>query len=81
MSPGRADQNVLLGIMSDPVAPFWNLLISFSDLSHLYPQLEEERQEAIDQENRILLAKLTKVIRSAGQLDNWNEDYDELPKR
>ncbi|XP_022089053.1 uncharacterized protein LOC110978393 [Acanthaster planci] len=43
-------------------------------------QLEEQRQEAIDQENRILLAKLTKVIRSAGQLDNWNEDYDELPK-
>ncbi|XP_071794155.1 uncharacterized protein [Asterias amurensis] len=43
-------------------------------------QLEEERQEAIDQENRILLAKLTTVIRSAGQLDNWNEEYDDLPK-
>ncbi|XP_033114945.1 annexin A13-like isoform X2 [Anneissia japonica] len=39
-------------------------------------QAEEERQAVIDYENRILLAKLTNVLRSDGQLDNWNWDYE-----
>lgn len=39
-------------------------------------QSEEERQASIDYENRILLAKLTNVLRSTGQLDNWNYDYE-----
>ncbi|XP_071962436.1 annexin A13-like [Antedon mediterranea] len=39
-------------------------------------QAEEQRQAVIDYENRILLAKLTNVLRSNGHLDNWNWDYE-----
>ncbi|XP_070576684.1 annexin A7-like isoform X2 [Ptychodera flava] len=39
-------------------------------------QAEEERQATIEHENRILLAKLTQVLRSHGQVDNWNLEYE-----
>ncbi|XP_072169038.1 uncharacterized protein [Diadema setosum] len=43
-------------------------------------QTEEEKQALIDHDNRILLAKLTNIIRSGGGLDNWNFEYDAAPK-
>ncbi|XP_054758870.2 neurofilament medium polypeptide-like [Lytechinus pictus] len=43
-------------------------------------QAEEEKQAQIDHENRILLAKLTNIIRSGGQIDNWNFEYEAQPK-
>ncbi|XP_030854399.1 DNA ligase 1 [Strongylocentrotus purpuratus] len=43
-------------------------------------QAEEEKQAQIDHENRILLAKLTNIIRSGGQVDNWNFESEAQPK-
>ncbi|XP_006811254.1 uncharacterized protein LOC100374557 [Saccoglossus kowalevskii] len=39
-------------------------------------QAEEERQATIEHENRILLAKLTQVCRSHGNIDNWNLEHE-----
>eukprot|EP00057_Strongylocentrotus_purpuratus_P019263 XP_011673737.1 PREDICTED: cilia- and flagella-associated protein 97-like [Strongylocentrotus purpuratus] len=43
-------------------------------------QAEEEKQAQIDHENRILLAKLTNIIRSGGQVNNWNFESEAQPK-
>ncbi|XP_078000649.1 uncharacterized protein LOC144453250 [Glandiceps talaboti] len=39
-------------------------------------QAEEERQATIEHENRILLAKLTQILRSHGVTDNWNIEHE-----
>ncbi|XP_072030132.1 uncharacterized protein [Amphiura filiformis] len=43
-------------------------------------QMEEEKQALIDRDNRILLSKLTNVLRSDGSLDNWNYEFDTRPR-
>lgn len=35
-------------------------------------QKEEERQAEIDHENKILLNKMTHVLKYGGNIDNWN---------
>lgn len=40
-------------------------------------QLEEERHQVIDRDNRILLEKMSAIMRTRGRVDNWN-DY--VPK-
>ena len=42
--------------------------------------MEEEKQALIDRDNRILLSKLTNVLRSDGSVDNWNYEYEMRPK-
>jgi len=38
-------------------------------------QKEEERQQHIDHENKLLLEKMTHIMQHPGQVDNWN-DYE-----
>lgn len=35
-------------------------------------QKEEERQAEIDHENKLLLNKMTHILKYGGQIDNWN---------
>ncbi|CAG2243687.1 Annexin A11,Annexin A13,Annexin A7,Annexin A8,Annexin-B12,Annexin A8-like protein 1 [Mytilus edulis] len=36
-------------------------------------QLEEEKQAEVDHENRLLLHKMTNIMKNRAQVDNWNE--------
>ncbi|KAL3874222.1 hypothetical protein ACJMK2_037267 [Sinanodonta woodiana] len=38
-------------------------------------QKEEERQAEVDHDNKILLNRMTKILKYGGQVDNWN-DYE-----
>ena len=40
-----------------------------------YVQLEEERLATIERDNRILLEKMSQIMRTKGRVDNWN-DYN-----
>jgi len=35
-------------------------------------QKEEERQAEIDHENKLLLNKMTSILKNGGKIDNWN---------
>ena len=36
-------------------------------------QLEEERLATIERDNRILLEKMSQIMRTKGRVDNWND--------
>ena len=38
-----------------------------------YFQLEEERLATIERDNRILLEKMSQIMRTKGRVDNWND--------
>lgn len=57
-----------------------NSQITLKNIYLFHFQAEEEKQAQIDHENRILLAKLTNIIRSGGQVDNWNFESEAQTK-
>lgn len=56
----------------------WGGIIIFSPVITCYCfvdilQLEEERQAEVDHENRLLLQKMSKIMKEPALVDSWNE--------
>lgn len=52
--------------------------VSLENKAFSFAQLEEERAATIERDNRILLQKMSQIMRTTGSVDNRNE-YE--PKR
>lgn len=41
----------------------------------IYFKLEEEFQASVDNQNKVLVGRISRIMRDRGRLDNWNETY------
>ena len=45
------------------------------DANIFLPQMQQERQAAIDRQNQVILSALMKIKQSPARVDNWKKDW------
>ncbi|XP_067680804.1 uncharacterized protein [Haliotis asinina] len=63
--------NVRHGIDNSPPKRYPHLILRLKQI-----QKEEEKMAEVDHENKLLLQKMTQIMRTHGRIDNWNLEHE-----